>query len=139
MKRLLPFALPSLGYFFLAPLAHAQLPQTVNPINPCNNAGIFASICALGTSSLSVGKVLGAFISLLLILAVIIAVLYLILGGIKWITSHGDKAEVETARNHIMAAVLGLIIVFLAFFIINFVLTFFIPGFSLFNIPLPTL
>jgi threonine/homoserine/homoserine lactone efflux protein len=59
------------------------------------------------------------------VLAVIIALLYLLYGGIKWVTSGGDKTQVENARNHITAAVTGLIIVFLAIFVITIVLSFF--------------
>lgn len=48
----------------------------------------------------------------LFVVAGLLAFLYLILGGIKWITSGGDKAEVEKARNQIQAAIIGLIVVF---------------------------
>lgn len=47
----------------------------------------------------------------LLIIAALLAFLYLILGGIKWITSGGDKAGMEEARNKITHAIVGLIIV----------------------------
>ncbi len=42
---------------------------------------------------------------------VIAAFLYLILGGIQWITSGGDKSGMEAARNKITSAIVGLIIV----------------------------
>ncbi len=45
-----------------------------------------------------------------------LAVIYLMYGGIKWITSRGDKVGVESARKHIVAAVIGLIIVAGSFF-----------------------
>jgi len=38
----------------------------------------------------------------------------LIIGGIRWILSGGDKANTESARNQITAALIGLIIVFAA-------------------------
>jgi len=58
-----------------------------------------------------IGKLLSAVVGLLLILAGIMAFLYLILGGIQWITAGGDKAGMETARNKITHAIVGLIIV----------------------------
>jgi hypothetical protein len=58
-----------------------------------------------------IGKLISAVVGLLLILAGILAFLYLILGGIQWITSGGDKAGMETARNKITHAIVGLIIV----------------------------
>jgi TRAP-type C4-dicarboxylate transport system permease small subunit len=71
------------------------------------------------------------------VLAVIIALLYLLYGGIKWITSRGEKAEVEAARNHIMAAILGLIVVFLAIFLVTVILAAF--GIKLDQLQIPTI
>ena len=58
-----------------------------------------------------IGKLLSAVVGLLLILAGIMAFLFLILGGIQWITAGGDKAGMEAARNKITHAIVGLIIV----------------------------
>ena len=71
------------------------------------------------------------------IVAVIVALGFLIYGGIKWIISGGDKAGVEAARNTIVAAVVGLVIVFLSYFILNIILGIF--GLSLGTLTLPTL
>ena len=58
-----------------------------------------------------VGMLISALVGTLLILAALMAFLYLILGGIQWITSGGDKTHMETARNKITHAIVGLIIV----------------------------
>lgn len=58
-----------------------------------------------------VGQLISAAVGLLLILAALLAFFYLILGGIQWITSGGDKAGMEAARNKITHAIVGLIIV----------------------------
>lgn len=59
--------------------------------------------------------------SLLLYVAGALAIGYLMYGGIKWITSRGDKVAVESARRHIVAAVIGLVVVISAFFILQVV------------------
>ncbi len=59
--------------------------------------------------------------SLLLYIAGALAIGYLMYGGIKWITSRGDKVAVESARRHIVAAVIGLVVVISAFFILQVV------------------
>lgn len=64
-------------------------------------------------------------ITFLFVLATLLALGFLIYGGIKWITSGGDKAGVESARKIITYAIIGLVIAFLAFFIINLIGTFF--------------
>jgi hypothetical protein len=82
---------------------------------------------------------LPSILTFVLVITVILALLYLIWGGIKWITSGGDKGNVETARNQIVAVIVGLILVFLAWFIINFILQFFFgQGFSNGGIEIPS-
>lgn len=58
-----------------------------------------------------VGQLIGAGVGALLIIAALLAFLYLVLGGIQWITSGGDKTGMEAARNKITHAIVGLIIV----------------------------
>ena len=57
------------------------------------------------------GKLISAGFTLLFIVAGLAAALFLIQGGLQWITSGGDKAGVEAARNKIIHAIVGLIIV----------------------------
>jgi hypothetical protein len=49
----------------------------------------------------------------------------LVLGGIAWITSGGDKGKTEAARSRITASLVGLVIVFAAWAILSFVENFF--------------
>ncbi len=94
----------------------------------------FNILCKIETGDF--GGILGTAIVIMFIVAIIIALLWLILGGIKWITSGGDSSKVEGARNQIIAAVIGLVVVFLSYFILNFVLTLFgIPGVGGLKIP----
>jgi len=58
-----------------------------------------------------VGQLISATVGAMLIIASLLAFMYLILGGIQWITSGGDKANMETARNKITHSIVGLIIV----------------------------
>lgn len=137
MRKSVLSILSAFAYIFLAPLAYAQ-GATTNIGDVCAGVGVFKPICELGKGG-NVGSVLGAFAALFFVVAAVIAVLYLIYGGVKWITSGGDKTEVENARKHIIAAITGLIVVFLAFFLINFVLGFLIKDFSINNITIPNL
>jgi len=109
----------------------------VDPCAPANQSGgtNFAGLCALSTGG--IGKIVQTVVTVLLIAAVLIALFYLIWGGIRWITSGGDKAKVDEARKHIVAAIIGLIVAFLAFFILQVILGFF--GLSLSSLVLPTI
>lgn len=63
------------------------------------------------TRIMNIGQLMSALVGTMLILAALLAFLYLILGGISWITSGGDKTGMEAARNKITHAIVGLIIV----------------------------
>jgi hypothetical protein len=51
----------------------------------------------------------------------LIAVVMLVFGGFKYIISGGDSSKVTAAKNTIIYAIIGLIIVILAYAIVNFV------------------
>ena len=53
----------------------------------------------------------------------IIAVIMLIIGGIRYVTSGGDAKKVTDAKNTVLYAIIGLVIAFLAFAIVNFVVS----------------
>ena len=53
----------------------------------------------------------------------IIAVIMLIIGGIRYVISGGDAKKVTDAKNTVLYAIIGLVIAFLAFAIVNFVIT----------------
>lgn len=53
----------------------------------------------------------------------VIAVIMLIIGGIKYVVSGGDAKKVTDAKNTVLYAIIGLVIAFLAFAIVNFVIT----------------
>lgn len=84
----------------------------------------FDKLCSLSTAKF--GTVIGLVINFILVIATVVALFYLIYGGLKWIMSEGDKSSLETARSHIVAAIIGLIIIFMAYFIINVLLGFFV-------------
>lgn len=75
-------------------------------------------------------------IGIIFIGGTIIFFFVLLLGGIKWITSGGDKAGMESARNRITHALIGLVILFSAFAIIKLIGAIF--GLDLLNLTIPT-
>jgi len=64
--------------------------------------------------TLTFNKVVSTLISLALIVAGVAFFFMLVIGGIKWIVSGGDKGQTESARNQITAALVGLVITFSA-------------------------
>jgi len=132
MKKYLSLLSP-IAYLTLTSSASAQTTQT---IDTCAT-GQFNVLCSLTAARF--GPLIGSLIQLIFVVAIIVALLYLIYGGFRWLVSSGDKAQVAAAREHLVAAVIGLVIIFLSYFILNLILGFFLgPGTSLSNLVLPT-
>lgn len=62
-------------------------------------------------------------VNILLYVIGAVSVIMLIVGGIRYTVSNGDAKQVEAAKNTIMYAIIGLVIAFLAYAIVNWVLT----------------
>ncbi len=72
----------------------------------------------------NIGSLINGALSFIMVIAALLVFLYLILGGIEWITSGGDKGKTENARNKITAAVIGLIILAASYAILLIILNF---------------
>ncbi len=62
-------------------------------------------------------------INALLFIIGALAVIMIIVGGIRYVTSGGDSNAATSARNTIMYAVVGLLIAAIAYAIVNFVIS----------------
>ena len=79
-------------------------------INVVNKASTEAGI------EYSVINILNSFI----VIAGIVAVVFIIIGGVGYMTSAGDAGKIKKAKDTILYSVIGLIVVALAFAIVNF-------------------
>jgi hypothetical protein len=116
----------------LATLAYA-LPAYAS-INICPE-GEFSTLCQQAGDDFT--GVISAVVQILFVIAVIVALFFLVWGGIKWIMSNGDKGKIESARNTIIGAIIGLIFVFLAYFLLQLVAGLF--GINITDLELPEL
>lgn len=126
----------SLGFITAAliPLASASH-AFAGGVSICPAGSEFTELCSITAENIA--QYIGIILSIMLGIAVIIAIFFLVWGGIKWILSGGDKAAVDEARKHIIAALVGLVIAFLAFFLISIVGRLF--GINVLNFTLPSL
>lgn len=72
-------------------------------------------------SNTSLPGVISWIIRLIIIAGFILAFVFLVIGGIRWILAGGDKTKVEGARGQVIGALVGLVIIILAFVIIMFI------------------
>jgi hypothetical protein len=66
-------------------------------------------------------------VNILLFILGAIAVVMIIIGGIRYATSNGDSSQIKTAKDTILYAVIGLIVAILAYAIVDWVIHQFIP------------
>ena len=104
-------ALPTVGYA-LTPQEEAC--QAVNGSAGCAGTGVAGG---------DLSPVIKIVINTTSILAGVLAVVMLIFGGIKYITSGGDSSKTTSAKNTIVYALIGLVIVAMSQFIVKYVLS----------------
>lgn len=93
----------------------ANLTFTTNKdTTDCSDAG--------GANEKKLNDLIGKIVNILTVIVGIVAVIMIIVGGFKYITSGGDSNKVGSAKNTILYAVIGLVIVALAQFLVKFVL-----------------
>jgi len=82
--------------------------------------------CAQGQDTPSqlfgAGSIFTTIVNVLLFVIGAISVIMLIIGGIRYTISAGDSGNVTAAKNTILYAIVGLVIAFLAFAVVNWVL-----------------
>ncbi|HLD26567.1 MAG TPA: hypothetical protein VJB63_01250 [Patescibacteria group bacterium] len=64
-----------------------------------------------GLNDLKISDIITFAIRGLFVIGGLLALIYLLLGGMAWITSGGNKESVDKARDKISAAVIGLIVI----------------------------
>ena len=118
LKIALMAAVMSVGVFMWAtPVAvNAQADDVRRGVQYTGDAGTDP---AEGSLSTLVRKVL----SVLSIVVGVVSVIMIIVGGFQYVISGGDSSKVGNAKNTILYAIIGLVIVAFAQIIVNFVLT----------------
>lgn len=75
----------------------------------------------------SVNSTIKTVIRILSIIVGVVAVIMIIIGGFLYVTSGGDAQKTSNAKNTLLFAVIGLVIVALAQVIVNFVINLVFP------------
>lgn len=131
MKKL--FSIINLGFFYLSliaifnlvfmPIALAEYTDNnvnLKPTTDCPSGNCLKN--PLGDKMTDPNIVIGKIINSVLGVVGTIALAMFIYGGLRWMTSAGEKDGVTAGKETIKWATFGLIIIFMAYAIINFVL-----------------
>jgi hypothetical protein len=93
----------------------SNLEFTDNPTDQCTTAGTEATT--------SINNIVHTIVNLLSAVVGIVAVIMIIVGGFRYITSGGNDTSVTAAKNTILYAVIGLVVVALAQLLVRFTLS----------------
>ena len=98
-----------------------------------NTSDIFGTVApppgsSFATGPNALGILLGNAIMIFVIIAALVALIYLLWGGLDWITSGGEKEKLVKARQKIRNALVGLIVIFGALIIFNVVINTILGG-----------
>ena len=98
--------------------AETPTPQSTNyGLDPTATAATF------DTGKTDIKVIIGNIIKAILSFVGVILILLLIIGGLMWMTSAGEEEKVKKAKSLITNAVIGVLIVVLAYTITYFVMT----------------
>lgn len=67
------------------------------------------------------GGIVTTVINTMLFIVGILAVIMIIYAGIRYTTAHGDKGQVESAKNTLMYSIVGLVVAIVAYAVVNWV------------------
>jgi len=115
----------SLSNFFVS-RAQAQFGGITNGLNATTGNSFFG-LFALPTKSGAIGTpqnyfagVVGFVLNWVLAIVALIAFVYLVINGVNYITAGGDADKATKARTGIINAIIGIIVVVIAFTILRF-------------------
>ena len=87
----------------------AQFEKTpINFRNAAQNLGLPGF--NTGTPADNFGNLVARVMNVVMAFALLLVLLYLVWGAIEWMTAGGEKGKIETARNKITNAMIGIII-----------------------------
>jgi hypothetical protein len=87
-----------------------------------NNPLKTGTACAKGSGQTdSITNVFKVVVNILLFIVGAVAVIMLVIGGLRYVTSNGDQNAVTGAKNTILYAIIGIVVAFLAFAAVTFV------------------
>ena len=122
LKHSLLAIMIGLSFISVPAVAHAEDTKTA----VCSGVGIASGSTTsdgCGDNGVDAMSVIHNVVQFIVIIIGVLTVVMIIVGGTKYITSGGDSNKTASAKNTIMYALIGVVIVLLAQGLVSFVLT----------------
>lgn len=114
------FFVALVGTFALMP---ASSTFALDPLGDICSSNPDSEVCK--SKDDNANKLIGTIVNTLLFVIGALSTIMIIVGGIFYVTSSGDAGKVAKAKNTVTYAVVGLVVAFVAFAIINWVIKLF--------------
>lgn len=115
------------GFLVVAGLGVAVLSpepaMAINVFDQCSGNSDSAVCKAQGTDNAA--SLMQTVINILLFLVGSVAVIMIVVGGVRYTTSNGNASQTKEAKDTILYSVIGLIVAMMAYAIVNFVVSWF--------------
>ncbi len=105
----------------IVPLATPAAVYAQGKAEICKGVALTGASCT-GSGGPSVDSTIATVVNILSLIVGVVAVIMIIIGGFKYIISSGDSNNISSAKNTILYALVGLVIVAIAQVIVRFVL-----------------
>jgi len=112
-------------------LASGSANATLTATNSATNSGLFGQVVPPVGFFANVTDLFNIGLKVVFVVSAILVFVALIWGAMQWITSGGEKTKTEAARNRIVSAIVGLVIVLSSFAAITLIVR--LLGYSSFN------
>lgn len=110
LSVLLMLAAPVLVAADVSASARTEICAGINGGGGCNQSG-----------DNNLNQLIRRVVNILLFIIGAVAVIMIVVGGLRYVLSGGDQSATTSAKNTILYAVIGLIVAFAAYAIVNFV------------------
>src|SRR5690606_31548371 len=110
------FAVAVLGAFALVP---ATTVSALDPLADVCGSGGNSTIC--NNQNENAEDLIGTLVDVLLFIVGALAVIMIVVSGIFYIISGGDAGKVARAKNMLLYSIIGLVVAFIAFALVNWV------------------
>lgn len=118
-KSTLVMAALLLGTLALVPVSSVSAVDTKTEV--CKGISAAGGDCKSTTNTLP--DLIKNVINILLYVIGAVAVIMIIVGGIRYVTSNGDQTHVKAAKDTIMYSIIGLVVAVLAYAIVQFIVS----------------
>ena len=122
LKKIL-MIIPAVSLFGASAVAPVSYAACSTP-QECASQGVDSA--QTGGKNTDGGDIIQSIVNLLLYITGAVAVIMIVIGGIKYVTSGGDSSQTKSAKDTILYAVVGLIVAIVAYAVVNFVIDAFV-------------